>query len=115
MGPLLISIHIVACVSLIAIVLLQQGKGASMGAAFGGSSNTVFGSSGATPFLGKVTTIVAVVFMVTSLTLAFMSGPRLTATSVVDENMPVKEAPATPGTPAKGGADEGGGTLPKAE
>jgi len=100
LGPLLIAIHIVACVTLIVIVLLQQGKGASMGAAFGGSSQTVFGSAGATPFLGKVTTAVAVIFMLTSLFLAFLSGPRLSSTSVVDGQQQTQEAPANPQAPA---------------
>jgi preprotein translocase subunit SecG len=76
MTILIISIHIIVCIGLILIVLLQTGKGASMGAAFGGSSQTIFGSSGATTFLGKLTTGVAVVFMITSLLLAFLTGPR---------------------------------------
>ena len=63
------------CMALILIVLLQTGKGASMGAAFGGSSQTIFGSSGASTFLTKLTTAVAVVFMLTSLLLAFLHGP----------------------------------------
>jgi preprotein translocase subunit SecG len=60
--------------ALILVVLLQAGKGASMGAAFGGASQTVFGSSGATTFLAKMTTVVAVLFMITSLTLAYLSA-----------------------------------------
>jgi len=110
LGPLLIAIHVVACVTLIVIVLLQQGKGASMGAAFGGSSQTVFGSAGATPFLGKVTTAVAVVFMLTSLFLAFLSGPRLSSTSVVEGKRPTQEAPASPQSPAQ---EQGGQTETK--
>lgn len=76
MTAIIVSIHILVCIGLILIVLLQTGKGASMGAAFGGSSQTIFGSSGATTFLGKLTTVVAVVFMLTSLSLAFITGPR---------------------------------------
>ena len=75
MATLTTIIHIVVCFALIMIVLLQTGKGASMGAAFGGSSQTVFGSGGATTFLTKMTTIAAAVFMITSLLLAFMYGP----------------------------------------
>jgi preprotein translocase subunit SecG len=67
-------IHIAVCLALILIVLLQRGKGASMGAAFGGSSQTVFGSAGATTFLSKITAAAAVVFMLTSLALAFLLG-----------------------------------------
>ncbi len=95
MDALITTIHVIASLALIIIVLLQRGKGASMGAAFGGSSNTVFGSSGATPFLGKVTTVVAVVFMLTSLGLAFFTGKNVPTTSVVTDQ-PVQEAPAKP-------------------
>ena len=64
--------HIVVCIVLILIVLLQSGRGADMGAVFGGgSSQTVFGSSGPGTFLGKVTAVIATVFMLTSLWLAY--------------------------------------------
>jgi preprotein translocase subunit SecG len=77
MSILLIIVHVVVCVALIMIVLLQTGKGADMGAAFGGgSSQTLFGSSGASTFLSKATTVAAIVFMLTSLTLAYMSGGK---------------------------------------
>lgn len=92
---LIIALHIIVCVALILIVLLQTGKGADMGAAFGGgSSQTLFGSTGATTFLGKLTTGAAVIFMLTSLALAYMSGNR-TASSVV-ESPPAAEQPAAP-------------------
>jgi preprotein translocase subunit SecG len=64
-------IHVLACFILILVVLLQAGKGANMGAAFGGSSQTVFGSSGAGTFLGKMTAAVAIIFMLTSLFLTY--------------------------------------------
>ncbi|MBN8550291.1 MAG: preprotein translocase subunit SecG [Deltaproteobacteria bacterium] len=67
MFHLVLGIHLLLCVVLIGLVLLQQGKGASMGAAFGGSSNTVFGAAGAGTMLTKVTTIIAVCFMATSI------------------------------------------------
>jgi preprotein translocase subunit SecG len=68
-------IHVLACLVLIGIVLLQQGKGSDMGAAFGGgSSQTVFGADGPMPLLSKVTTGCAVVFMLTCLALAYMSS-----------------------------------------
>jgi preprotein translocase subunit SecG len=69
-------IHVLVCIALILIVLLQSGKGAQMGAAFGGSSQTLFGSPGAAGFLTKITTVAAVVFMITSLLLAFWSTPK---------------------------------------
>lgn len=64
-------VHIIVCVILILVILLQAGKGANMGAAFGGSSQTVFGSSGPAGFLGKMTTAVAILFMLTSLALSY--------------------------------------------
>ncbi|MFQ5482616.1 MAG: preprotein translocase subunit SecG [Nitrospinaceae bacterium] len=86
MGTLLIVLHIIAALFLIMVVLLQQGKGASMGAAFGaGSSQTVFGSSGAGNLLTKLTAAAAVVFMVTSLTLATFSKTRQSE-SVIDQS-----------------------------
>jgi preprotein translocase subunit SecG len=65
-------VHIIVCLALIFIVLLQTGRGAGIGAAFGGSSQTVFGSSGATPFLAKLTAAAAILFMVTSLALTIL-------------------------------------------
>jgi len=65
------ALHVIVCIILILVILLQAGKGANMGAAFGGSSQTVFGSSGPASFLGKMTTIVAILFMITSLTLSY--------------------------------------------
>ena len=63
--------HVIVSIALIMIVLLQTGKGADMGAAFGGgSSQTLFGSSCASTFLGKSTTVAAVIFMLTSFVLA---------------------------------------------
>jgi preprotein translocase subunit SecG len=84
-------IHVLVCIALILIVLLQAGKGAEMGAAFGGASQTIFGSSGAMGFLSKLTTIAAIVFMVTSLVLAFTSTRK--ASSVV-RGGPVQTVPS---------------------
>jgi preprotein translocase subunit SecG len=96
MTTAIIIIHVLACVALVLVVLLQAGKGASMGAAFGGSSQTVFGSAGATTFLAKMTTVVALVFMLTSLGLAIFSG-KGTPSSVMDaatSSPPAQTAPA---------------------
>jgi preprotein translocase subunit SecG len=84
-------LHVVVCFALILIVLLQAGKGAEMGAAFGGASQTIFGSTGAMGFLSKLTTVAAVIFMITSLLLAFTSTRR--ASSVIRE-APAQSAPA---------------------
>ena len=68
MFHLILGIHLVLCIALIGLVLLQQGKGANMGAAFGGSnSSTLFGAAGAGTVLTKVTTFMAIGFMVTSI------------------------------------------------
>ncbi len=87
MYTLLIALHIIISLVLILIVLLQAGKGANMGAAFGGSSQTVFGSSGAGTFLGKLTAGVAIVFMLTSLILTYMANHRSTS-SLMDQKPP---------------------------
>jgi preprotein translocase subunit SecG len=82
MTVLIVLIHVVVCIALILVVLLQAGKGADMGAAFGGgSSQTLFGSTGASSFLSKVTTGAAIIFMLTSLTLAYVSGRRVGGSS----------------------------------
>ncbi len=75
MTTFLITLHILVCLALIAIVLLQGGKGADMGASFGaGGSQTVFGAAGGQSFMGKLTTAAAIIFMLTSLTLAYFYG-----------------------------------------
>ena len=98
MTTIVITIHIIVCLSLVMLVLLQHGKGADMGATFGGSSQTLFGSSGATSFFHKLTAEVAIVFMVTSLTLAFLFGKG--ATSSVMEGRKQPPAPVTEQTGA---------------
>jgi preprotein translocase subunit SecG len=93
-------VHIIVSLALVFIVLLQTGRGAGIGAAFGGSSQTVFGSSGATPFLAKLTAAAAILFMVTSLALTIL-GHR-GGTSVMQGAAPAgQSAPAEPpGAPA---------------
>ena len=86
------TLHIVACFALIAIVLLQHGKGADMGAAFGGgASNTVFGARGAGNFLTKLTTGCVVVFMLTSITLSYFTAPT-TVSEIISESSEVETA-----------------------
>ena len=96
MSTVLTVLHIFVCIFLIAVVLLQRGKGAEIGAVFGsGASSTVFGSRGAGNFLTKLTTASAVVFMLTSLTLSYMwtqsSGERLFEDGVVEEETAAEE------------------------
>ena len=90
-------LHVLMCFAIIAIVLLQSGKGADIGSAFGGAgSQAVFGSMGTPTLLGKVTTAVAIVFTITSFSLALLGGER--SSSVVREpaSAPATSAPATP-------------------
>jgi preprotein translocase subunit SecG len=106
MVPVIIILHVCICVALILIVLLQKGKGAGMGAAFGGSSQTLFGSAGATTLLHKVTTVVAVVFMLTSLGLSFLFSQGGTS-SVMEDVKPSQPLASETGTaPAAGGETE---------
>jgi len=85
-------LHIVVCLFVIFIILIQSSKGAEMGAAFGGSSQTLFGSRGATTFISKLTTGAAILFMVTSLLLAIVSARQ----GSIMASVPVQEAPAQP-------------------
>jgi len=101
MPVLIIAIHVIVCIALILIVLLQKGKGADMGAAFGGSSQTVFGGAGASSFLSKVTATAAIIFMITSLLLSFMfsKGQNASIMEGVQAETPVaQEGSASPGT-----------------
>ena len=94
MATALLVMHIAVCFLLIFIVLIQGGKGAELGAAFGGgSSQTVFGGRGAATFLNKATTMVAVVFMLTSLLLAIVS---VRSGSVIKQTLPAKSVPQAP-------------------
>ena len=99
-------VHVLMCLAIIAIVLLQAGKGADIGSAFGGAgSQAVFGSMGTPTVLGKITGAVALVFTITSFTLALLGGER--SASVVREPAsapapaaPAPTAPAAPPAPA---------------
>ena len=94
----LMIVHIFVCLFLIAVVLLQSGKGAEIGAAFGGSSQTLFGSRGAATFLSKMTTIVAVVFMLTSFVLAIVTskGGSVVKKTAIPQQQTMPVAPAGP-------------------
>jgi len=97
-------LHIVVCVLLVGVVLLQRGKGAEIGAVFGGgASTTVFGSRGAGNFLTRLTTGAAIVFMLTSLTLAYTTSQRA-GERLFDEEEGVPPAAGQPAAPAEPGA-----------
>lgn len=93
-------IHICVSFFLILIVLLQQGKGADVGATFGGGSNTLFGASGADNLLSKVTTYSALIFMCTSVFLASSVKHRTFNKGEIFQNLPAASAPATEALPA---------------
>ena len=100
-------IHVIVSIGLILVVLLQTGK-ADMGAVFGGSSSTIFGSSGAGNFLTKLTTGMAIVFMITSLTLGYFAGHKPSAT-IFDSRTPTPQTtPAAPEAPAQKQSDATG-------
>ncbi len=100
----LVIVHVLVGIALIGIVLLQTGKGADMGAAFGGSSQTLFGSAGPGTFLGKLTTVAAIIFMCTSLSLAYLSSGYRAGSSVMtgagrqtEQRVPAGPSPLKPG------------------
>ena len=120
MHTLIVIVHIVVSLFLILIILLQTGKGADIGAVFGGgSSQTLFGSTGPTSFLSKLTVAAAVIFMFTSLFLAYFSGSR-PLSSIMRQGAPAQTMPAPGGAPSAPGlpqgfpAGPGGGTAPQA-
>ena len=92
MYTLAVIVHVIVCFLMIGAILLQAGKGAEIGAAFGGSSQTVFGSRGPGTFLSKVTVAAAIIFMLTSLGLAVLSKERTFSSTVIDLNK--KESPS---------------------
>ena len=111
-------LHVVVAIALIMIILMQTGRGSDIGAAFGaGASQTVFGSSGSSPFLNRVTVGAAVVFMLTSLLLAYASGHRNTSLSTIMNNKSHKTAPVKAGTKPKAAPSSKPGpeTQPKPE
>ena len=91
-------VHVLLSLGIIAIVLLQAGKGADIGSAFGGGgSQAVFGSMGTPTILGKITTAIAVMFMLTSFGLAILSSrPRPVVPASAPATAPAPAAPATP-------------------
>lgn len=115
MATFILVIHLIVCVFLITIVLIQGGKGAELGAAFGGSSQTLFGARGAATFFSKLTTTAAIIFMLTSFTLSLVASKgssvvrKIPAATQQRQTMPQgnvplqgvqPQAPAVPATPS---------------
>lgn len=110
---LIITVQIISALAMIGLVLLQHGKGADMGAAFGsGSSGSLFGASGSANFLSRTTAVLAAVFFVCTLLLAYMSNARPTSAGSVLENSAITApaatdaAPQAPAAPAPTGAQQ---------
>ncbi len=98
MKTALLIIHVLVSVSLVVLVLIQRGKGADIGAAFGsGASQTVFGARGSSSFLTRTTGILAAMFFITSLSLAYLTGQHHTRKSVTEIQPPTatQKAPVT--------------------
>ncbi len=92
-------LHIVVCLIIIGLVLVQQGKGAGIGASFGqGASGTVFGAAGKANFLARLTKWMVVLFFITSLVMMFNSG-KITASKSVIDTLPTQEVPVIGGAP----------------
>src|SRR5512146_1410312 len=105
MVTIVVAIHVVICMALVVVILLQQGKGAEVGAVFGGSSQTVFGASGAGNMLTKVTWAMAAMFFATSIFLAYASTRRFTGSifgsgRATSHQLVVPEKPLVPSAPA---------------
>ena len=102
MFTLVVVLHVLVSVAMILVILLQTGKGSDIGAVFGGgASQTLFGSSGPTSFLSKLTAAAAILFMCTSLYLAYFSGSRPTGT-IMKGGSPAQTMPGPVGPPGGG-------------
>lgn len=104
MITILTIVHILVCIFLVSIVLLQHGKGADIGATFGGGGQSLFGTEGPVPIMNKITTGAAVVFMVTSISLAYISAHSTTTSVMGGYAVPVpveQQAPVAEPLPEK--------------
>lgn len=123
MHTLFVLVQFICSIALIAIILLQHGKGADAGAAFGsGASGTVFGARGASNFMSRTTAILAAIFFISSLALAYLVKEKAVSGSVVDQmSQPVQEQPAAPAaapaasTPAPAAGEAPAQAAPAAE
>ena len=101
MQTLVTVIHVITCILLVLVVLIQAGKGAEISTSLGGSSQTVFGTSGGANFLTRFTSVAAGIFMITSVTLTLMGGQSRKSLFEGTPAAPAEQAaPAAPGAPA---------------
>ena len=95
MQTVILIIHVLLAVALIVLILVQHGKGADAGAAFGsGASSTVFGARGSATFLTKLTTGIALIFFVTSISLAYIASNKTTESKSLIENNQTDKTPS---------------------
>ena len=112
--PAVLTLHILVGLSVIGLVLLQHGKGADMGAAFGsGASGSLFGASGSANFMSRTTAWFAAVFFATSLGLSYMATNRTQATGSVMDAAKTETVPAKPEVPASAPSDSKTKDIPK--
>lgn len=108
LSTIIVVVQVLAALTIIGLVLLQHGKGADMGAAFGsGASGSLFGATGSSNFLSKSTGVAAAIFFVATLALAFVGNHHVSQSGGVMDNLPVPSAaiPSTaPAAPAASGA-----------
>ncbi|MCB1735231.1 MAG: preprotein translocase subunit SecG [Gammaproteobacteria bacterium] len=102
MHQIVLGLHVLIALALIGLVLMQHGKGADAGAAFGsGASATVFGAQGSSNFLSRATAILATLFFITSLALAYLFGNTAAPTSVTEQLVPAEVSTEVVGQPAQ--------------
>jgi preprotein translocase subunit SecG len=98
----ILAVHVIAAVAVISLVLLQHGKGADVGAAFGGgASGSVFGATGSANFLSRATALLAAIFFLTSLGLAYVASHKQGAGGTIMESVKPAAAPAPEASKAK--------------
>lgn len=110
MQSLILTLHIIVCVLLVILILLQSGK-EGMGVIFGGGNSSVFGSTGAGGILAKLTTLMAIIFIITSLSYTYVTSSRPTTDSVI-LNVQIEDAPKEAAKPAPPGAGNGESATP---
>ncbi|MBI3525713.1 MAG: preprotein translocase subunit SecG [Betaproteobacteria bacterium] len=99
--PLVLTVHVMVGITVIGLVLIQHGKGADMGAAFGGgASGSLFGASGSANFMSRTTGVLAAIFFLTSLSLSYMATNRTKAPVSVMDSVKTQSAPSTQSAPA---------------
>ncbi|MEO1963076.1 MAG: preprotein translocase subunit SecG [Cycloclasticus sp.] len=116
MFAIVLSVHVIIAALMIGLILIQHGKGADAGAAFGsGASGTVFGSKGSSSFLTRSTAILAALFFTTSLTLAYLGGNRTGPDNIIDRLSDTPAGLITETTPADLINDTSMGSKPGAD